>query len=342
MEATGSPLTAGAAIKVKKNVTKLGEEKPLRFSPLFIRKWPGNNRFLFNGRYITGSSPWGMYISTSLIVVPSLFFLILNVRFQDEALLYATPCIVLMISSLFLLFRTACTDPGIIPRNPPDTEENDPIEEYVNGVKVIRKFCKTCRIYRNPRSKHCVECNNCVKRFDHHCPWVSNCVGQRNYYHFVLFIASVFLLCAYVTVMCVLYAEKSESQGNGEHMAAIIAGMYKNPLLLAVSVVASLMGIAIGNMLIYHLGLISMNKTTNEALKEPYGADNPFTLGCYRNCRSFCVIPADTSELYKVDAILRAQQNDDADVENVNQPILYGRSSSVVEMEDIALTQPEN
>jgi len=49
-------------------------------------------------------------------------------------------------------------------------------------------MCPECEVLRTPRSKHCAICNRCVERFDHHCPWINNCVGVNNHNSFLVFI----------------------------------------------------------------------------------------------------------------------------------------------------------
>lgn len=66
-------------------------------------------------------------------------------------------------------------------------------------------LCPDCQIIRTARSRHCSICNRCVERFDHHCPWVNNCVGVKNHFLFMKFLVSVvFLLVAVLSSVCVI------------------------------------------------------------------------------------------------------------------------------------------
>ena len=45
-------------------------------------------------------------------------------------------------------------------------------------------------------SFHCTICNKCVELYDHHCPFINNCLGYRNHKFFLIWITlySLFLL----------------------------------------------------------------------------------------------------------------------------------------------------
>ena len=48
-----------------------------------------------------------------------------------------------------------------------------------------------CKVIRTPRSRHWNICNRWVERFDHHWPYLNNCIGYNNHRWFLFFIFSI-------------------------------------------------------------------------------------------------------------------------------------------------------
>ncbi|KAE8711796.1 putative protein S-acyltransferase 9 [Hibiscus syriacus] len=175
--------------------------------------WKGSNKFFLGGRVIFGPDVRSIFLTISLIVIPVVLFCAFVSRRIISAFdnhlgdLIVAVLILLTIYDLILLLLTSGRDPGIIPRNshPPEPEEDyssistdwlgsqsssgvpnlPPSKDVVvNGMIVKVKYCQTCMLYRPPRCSHCSICNNCVERFDHHCPWVGQCIGKTTYENF--------------------------------------------------------------------------------------------------------------------------------------------------------------
>ena len=96
----------------------------------------------------------------------------------------------LFASTLFLHMWCLFSDPGYLksPKGVP----------FMDMMKIFDPvmLCADCEVVRTDRSRHCSICNKCVERFDHHCPWINNCVGVSNHGAFMSFLISmVALLC---------------------------------------------------------------------------------------------------------------------------------------------------
>mgnify|MGYP003365968159 CR=1 FL=1 len=58
-----------------------------------------------------------------------------------------------------------------------------------NNILYYRNtICRTCKVEKPARSKHCNICNTCVYVNDHHCVWMNNCIGKGNYRYFYAFL----------------------------------------------------------------------------------------------------------------------------------------------------------
>ncbi|CAG5081582.1 Oidioi.mRNA.OKI2018_I69.PAR.g9917.t1.cds [Oikopleura dioica] len=58
----------------------------------------------------------------------------------------------------------------------------------VPGDEQFLQFCQVCQGFKPPRAHHCRKCQRCCLKMDHHCIWLSQCVGYRNQASFMYFL----------------------------------------------------------------------------------------------------------------------------------------------------------
>ncbi|KAK4410742.1 putative protein S-acyltransferase 7 [Sesamum angolense] len=290
MDSVGPPESQGGAVE--------GAAEMVRT----YKAWEGSNIFCLGGRFIFGPDARSVVLTIALIVAPAAIFCVFVARklmddfSGDWGIAIMVVFIVFTLYDLVLLLLTSGRDPGIIPRNahPPEPEYDNSIEfgpaqtprlprtkdVVINGITVKVKYCDTCMLYRPPRCSHCSICDNCVERFDHHCPWVGQCIGLRNYRFFFMFVFSTTLLCLYVHGFCWVYIKRIMDS----EKSSIWKAMTKTPASIVLLAYTFLALWFVGGLSVFHLYLISTNQSTYENFRYQYSRrSNPYNRGIVGN-----------------------------------------------------------
>ena len=304
--------------------------------------WPGNNFFFCDGHIITGPDVNSAMFTPFLIVIPVVVYFIwvcpdLWYHVHPAVVIVGATLAAMSLGSFML---TAFRDPGILPRRTePDWEEVEVVQRElrerigaqrtnslssssrylnhnfmrsriprsrdveVNGMLVKIKWCDTCNLYRPPRCSHCSICNNCVERFDHHCPWVGQCIGRRNYGQFLTFVLSTTVLAWYVFATSIVHmdnvAVRGAANGEPDDWAHLTGYAFRSaPASVFLMFYTFLMVWFVFGLGVFHLYLVSINQTTYENFKFRYDDDNnPYHVGCGSNFAEVCCSMVPESKL---------------------------------------------
>lgn len=297
--------------------------------PKYTKAWelfPGKNKFYCDGRILTTKDNKILFVSLSLITVTFVLFLAFDCRmtlieeYQPYGLVIPMICSLLYIFVLSMLFRTSFSDPGVIPRASNEQakqiekqylEEERAISNFkgyrppmrikeveINGVTIKLKYCFTCKIFRPPRASHCSICDNCVERFDHHCPWVGNCIGRRNYRYFYLFLISLSMLDVFIFSFSILNLVILYRRHN-QQISLAISQSWQSTIVILITFFS--MWSVVG-LWCFHTYLTCSNTTTNEDMKGTWKKketrNNPFSRGNYfMNCTQILCGPIPPSQI---------------------------------------------
>ena len=258
-----------------------------------IEDWNGYNYIRWNGNLILGPCSFRpTMLSLTAISVPIFLFLIFIADFITKKISFIIPLIIfiLYLITVSLLIIASFCDPGIMLSFPLEKriiEDRKECKIFQLGYIKNYKYCETCSLIRPCRSTHCGDCNNCVEKFDHHCPWIGACVGKRNYQYFYFFLFFLNFLICLIIIFCLYYLIKRISEvveENNSYAEPIkiknIASYSLTEVIMSLYIIIyeGIVMIFVTGLFIYHTKLILQNMTTKEDIKffwkNPQG--NPF------------------------------------------------------------------
>ncbi len=122
---------------------------------------------------------------------------------------------------------------------------------------IEQKYCTKCSIEQPLRTKHCRSCNRCVATYDHHCPWIGNCVGEKNRRFFFIFLVLQLFETTWAFII---------SLGIYKHLTDPNDWIAINFLALISSITTGFFILMVGSLVFFHYFLASNNLTTWEFL----------------------------------------------------------------------------
>ena len=169
---------------------------------------------IFKNKYVLGISD-DLYEMISLILTFFAIYFIFIIfifpyfYYNNVYIIYFPIFFITFFTFLLGLFNQLLSffiEPGIIPRKFQKYLSYNISDKYIYSkitkkpIIRIQRNCKICSIKRPKKCQHCNFCDNCVEEFDHHCRYISNCVGKRNkkYFFFFIFFDLIFLIEIYI------------------------------------------------------------------------------------------------------------------------------------------------
>ncbi|XP_058182054.1 probable protein S-acyltransferase 15 isoform X3 [Rhododendron vialii] len=270
-------------MKEKQTRTKIDFSKSLESSSTGTRE-----RESMKGKRFLSIPVFSVFLLLGFIYYVAVFVFIENWVGLQSSAGSLNALIFTFLASLCVFSFLVCvlTDPGgVPPAYVPDFEASEASDQALMKSGTQLRQCAKCSAYKPPRAHHCRSCRRCILRMDHHCMWINNCVGHRNYKAFVVLVfyaAMSSLYSAVVTICCTIEKDWNYSGSGPLKLFYIVCGVMTVGLFLT-----------LGTLLGWHIFLISHNMTTIErydviraawlARKSGQSYRHPFDVGVYKN-----------------------------------------------------------
>jgi hypothetical protein len=141
------------------------------------------DNFLYNFLFIFFFS--SLEIILFISVFPNLSIINLKISFVLFLLL--------MISYIIICY----SNPGF-----KKTKSNKSFKSLLDYGARLNDICPYCVETKDNKSRYCYNCKSCVEYYNHHCVWISNCVGRKNFNCFILFLILCLSKLVYNVINC--------------------------------------------------------------------------------------------------------------------------------------------
>ncbi|CAD8051416.1 unnamed protein product [Paramecium sonneborni] len=110
---------------------------------------------------------------------------------------------------IILYFLTMFLRPGYIQKNTDQYQLFKLLNDYEPW-----EICSECLIKKPERSRHCEFCKQCIVVYDHHCPWVNNCIGANNYFIYFFFISMIWINLIHILIVNSIFIGQEYTKSN--------------------------------------------------------------------------------------------------------------------------------
>ena len=244
----------------------------------------GNRKFFCKGNCSYLIKPIGLILTLLLILIETNGTIYLTIYYSNQKSL--TIILIISIIEIFQIIFVGISNPGAFFPNF-ENEKNDfrtsMMIASLNKQEFFLKYCSTCFIARDLRVFHCKYCNLCILRHDHHCPWLSNCIGfqNRKKFLFLIFIGNCYNISyGYFLLNYFFHFIKNKK---------FKFDFILNICLLCIIFLSFLFQFSLS---IAQTIYISTNQTTSERLRRTKNMKNPYSLNkCILNQKEFWLNP---------------------------------------------------
>uniref|UniRef100_A0A663F4D4 Palmitoyltransferase n=1 Tax=Aquila chrysaetos chrysaetos TaxID=223781 RepID=A0A663F4D4_AQUCH len=204
-----------------------------------------------------------------------------------------------MVGLLYYFYKTWRTDPGYVKTSEKERKENI-VALAEAGCLDFRTFCTSCLVRKPLRSMHCLACDSCVAKYDHHSVWIGQCIGIGNHCYYLLFLSFLTMTGVWLLYGTLLYwsshcATSYHQDGAWAYFTQIISCSPWVSYIFAVAcfhTVWASLWLTVQLYQIAFLGLTSHERRSlliqRKSSKHPVSLRRtPYNLGCFQNLADF-------------------------------------------------------